>query len=49
MADDKKKKKEKSALEIIGESYEKAALAGYLGSKAKVATEENKKKKQKSK
>lgn len=49
MAEEKKKKKEeKTALETLGEMYEKAAQSGYLGTKAKVAVEEDKKKKKKS-
>jgi hypothetical protein len=44
MADDKKKKKEVSLLDIVKDKYESAAQQGYLGSKAKVATEEKKKK-----
>lgn len=47
MADDKKKKKEQSAADVIYEAYEKAAEAGYLGAKAQVSVGEKKKKRAK--
>lgn len=40
MAEEKKKKKEKSFMDIIADKYNSAAASGYLGTKAKVAATE---------
>lgn len=40
MADEKKKKKDKSALDYFKDAYDSAARSGVLGSRAKVSVEE---------
>jgi hypothetical protein len=40
MAEEKKKKKEKSALDYFSEAYDTAAKSGVLGTRAKVTAEE---------
>ena len=41
MAEEKKKKKEKSATDYFKEAYDTAAKSGILGSRAQVTAEEN--------